>query len=126
MTETLTSEPGEACVHDIKIHQGADRKWSLFFFDSNSAILPLTSYSCAMDIRLTEDDPVALLSLTSSPAAGITITAAAGQIDFAITAAQTAAFKFKRAFYDIKVTSGSGEVKYFFKGEIKLTRRVTR
>lgn len=110
---------------DIEIMQGADKTLTLQLTDNNGNAVSLTSYTAKLEIR---DKPGGTLisSLTSSPAAGITITAATGTIVVAWTSAQTVLFAFDTAPYDIFITSGSSVKTCILRGNINLLHRVTQ
>lgn len=110
---------------DIEIMQGADKTFTLNLTDNNDNAVDLTSYTAKLEIR---DRPggASISSLTSSPAAGITITAATGTIVIAWTAAQTALFTFTTAPYDLFLTSGTGAKTCILRGNIQLIQRVSQ
>lgn len=115
----------EVQAYTIRIHQGATWAFSLILTDDNGTAIDLTGYTAKMEIRDMPGGTV-FSTLTSSPAAGITITAATGEIDFALTAAQSAALTFGRGQYDIKITSSGGTVTYLLKGDFIVDARVTQ
>lgn len=111
--------------YDIEIMQGADKSITFTLTDNNDNAVDLTSYTAKLEIR---DRPggAIIISLTSLPAAGITITAATGVIVAAWTAAQTALFTFDTAYYDLFTTSGTGTKTCIARGKILLIQRVTQ
>ncbi len=70
------------------------------------AAVDLRGATARLDIRASYQDTVPLLTLTSSPAAGIVIDPLAGGITFTITEAQLAAIaaSITEVVYDLKVT----------------------
>ena len=110
-------------VRDIHIHQGATRQWTYKLKDNNDLAKNLSGYTIEMDIKKSASGEV-ILALDSD-GGGIVLTGSDGQMDFTITAAQTAAFDFVEGVYDVKLTSGAGTVVYIIRGKIIVTRRVT-
>lgn len=110
-------------VRDIHIHQGATRQFTLKLKDNNDDPKNLSGYTIEMDVKKHVGGEV-ILGLDSS-GNGIVLTGASGQMDFTMTAAQTAAFDFAEGTFDIKLTSGAGTVTYILCGKIIVTRRVT-
>lgn len=86
----------------------------------------LTNYTARMHIRENVDDATSILELTTG--SGITIDTALGKVTFTITAAQTAAFTFDTAFYDLEIVDDSVEpvVTRILEGEIEICKEVTR
>jgi len=110
-------------VRDIYVHQGATRQFTLKLEDNNEVAKNLTGYTIEMTVRKRAGGE-SILELISS-GSGITLTGASGQMDFLMTAAQTADFDFVEGVYDVKLTSGAGTVVYILRGKIIVTRRVT-
>ena len=122
----MTNAPAETPKYNFVIHQGATKTFSLELAENDGTPINLTSYTCALSIKDSAGGS-SYLDLTSSPAAGVVITASAGLIEFVITAAQTAAFTFHKAEYDVKLSDGStpAKVTYLLMGEIQLIPRIT-
>jgi hypothetical protein len=107
---------------DITIEQGATWATSLILTDRD-----LTGCTARMQIRETVLSPSTLLSLTSDPEAGITVTAGPpGVIAITITAAQTAAMTWKHGVYDLELVSPNGTVERLLKGDVSVDFEVTR
>lgn len=87
----------------------------------------LTNYTARMHIRENVDDTTAILELATG-GNGITIDTALGKVTFTITAAQTAAFDFDVAYYDLEIVDDSVEpvVTRILEGEIEICKEVTR
>jgi hypothetical protein len=92
----------------------------------DGVVRDLTGYVARMQFRRkTSSANPPDISLTSSPLAGIVITAVDGQIDFTITDEQTAALTGKYVF-DAELESPAGAVTRLFQGKAKILPEVTR
>lgn len=109
--------------YDITIYQGATFATSFVYQDDNGTAVNLTGYTAQMQIR-EENTHEVLLDLTTT--AGLTITAASGKVDIAITAAQSAAFEVQNAEYDLLIKSTGGTVTPLMRGAFVVTPRITR
>lgn len=111
--------------YPLYIMQGATRTLTITVQHNNGTAFDLTGYTAKLQIR---DKPggTVISELTSSPAAGLTINAAAGEIVPLWTAAQTAAFVFEKAVYDLPITSATGTVTVLMRGEVPLIMAVTK
>ena len=111
-----------AAYWKITIEQGATWTTTLTLADRD-----LTGCTARMQIRETAPSPSPLLSLTSSPAAGIVITPGPpGIIAVTITAAQTTALTWKTGVYDLELVSAGGIVERLLKGDVVVDPEVTR
>jgi hypothetical protein len=110
---------------DWKMKQGATIKRNYYLKNVNGTAKDLTSYVAKCEIR---DKPGGniVLSLTSTPAAGITITAGSGLIAVVITKAQSLLFNFTTGEYDMRVTDSASEDTYIAEGKVYLTPRITQ
>lgn len=88
-----------AGVYDITIEEGGE--WSMtLWLTENDLPKDLTNYQAELSIRgVVEGDLVK--KLTSSPAAGITITAGEGKIKCEMTNAETKALAIREGVYDL-------------------------
>lgn len=112
-------------TYNITIEQGA--RWARsIVVDSDGTPWNLTGYDARMQIRQRYTSSTAEISLTVGD--GITITAAAGQIDLAIGATDTAAFDFLAGHYDLELIPPAGEdhVIRLLEGTVTVSREVTR
>lgn len=112
-------------LYDFTIKQGTTHTFYLIWTDSVGAAISLSGYTARMKIKAFPGSSTNILSLTSTPAAGLTITAGSGRVDVSITATQTTAFTFNTAYYDLEVESGAGVVTRLLQGTITLLREVT-
>ncbi len=108
---------------NISVKQGSTFATALYYKDDNGVAIDLTGYTAQMQVR-EENTNVVILDLTTT--SGITITAAEGKIDIAITAAQSAILEVQNAKYDLLIKSSSGTVTYLLEGDFVVTPRVTR
>ena len=95
--------------------------------DNNGAAKDLTGYTAKYEVRERPGSP-SLLTLTSTPAAGITITAATGRVALAITSTQSAALNFKKAKCHLKLSSSATPpvVQTLFHGEQEIYSRIAQ
>lgn len=110
---------------DIVVEQGATFDVTLTWKDSAGDPIDITGYSARMDIRANIDEDTAIHSMTSANG-DIVLGDAAGTIQLLITAADTEAFDFQTAVYDLELISGAGAVTRLIKGCIELDKEVTR
>lgn len=115
-----------AGIQNLVIEQGATFTKVLTWKDSANVAIDLTAYTARMQARATIAAATTIFSLTSSPAAGITLGGAAGTITITLTATETAAITADTAYYDIELEDGSGVVTRLLQGEIEFSKEVTR
>lgn len=108
------------------IQQGATWTQTLTWKDSLGAAKSLAGYSAAMQLKRTYDGTAAF-TLTSSPAAGLTIVGdgSTGQLQIAITATQTAGLLAGYYVYDLEL-SKDGVVTRLIEGQLSVTPEVTQ
>lgn len=111
-----------AANYDITIEQGAT-----FNFTVTVTGVNLTGFTAAMQGRSTHSSTTTVFALTSSPAAGISITAGTNSsIAITLTAAQTALLSAPaEGVYDLEYSSG-GVVTRILEGTYRITPEVTR
>jgi hypothetical protein len=87
----------------------------------------LTGYTAAMQVRTDYTSTSAILSLTSSPAAGLTLGGAAGTIAISVSAITTTGLTSGSYVYDLELTSPSpsSEVTRLLEGQFIVTPQVT-
>lgn len=111
---------------NVTIRQGAT--WTLAFrVRDDGTTQNLTGWQARMQVRETHASATTLLSLTSTPAAGITIDAALGKVTLEANAATTAALPAPlAAVYDVELVSPAGKVDRVLEGVARITPEVTR
>jgi hypothetical protein len=110
------------------VEPGADSSWEAEWKDANGAAVDITNYTAALQIRDFYDQTTALISLTSSPAAGIVFNDPVnGKLTVTLTATQTTSFSFKRGVWDLLMTNTpSGAKTRLLEGFVYLIPAVTR
>jgi hypothetical protein len=111
--------------HDFVIKQAATWDPALYWKDGDQP-KNLTGYTARMHIR-DKTNGVLIKELTSS--SGITITAAEGKVALLISAADTQAFRFKKAVYDLFLIDTAPTPDYAYcalEGEIELIGAATQ
>ena len=94
--------------YTLNIKKGADFVFTAQWKDSNGTPINLTGYTAALTARENWNSSTSLFALTSSPSAGITITAGTGTLTISLTAAQTTALSVARGVYDLFLTDNGG------------------
>lgn len=98
--------------------------WQWFEADGVTPI-PLTGYTARMQVKeRAGDDEPALLTLTS-PSGGLTITAATGIVEAAVTHSQTAAFAVGSYVFDLLLISPGGDRTFLVEGTVTVRERTT-
>src|SRR6187402_2043696 len=115
----------------LSLTRGDTGKWSVVVTDLDSAVLDLSGCSLRMALWATKpavsvsSDTDADLVLTS-PSSGISITSAEdGEIEIAISAAQSAALTRPAYAFDLQVTTAASEVYTAASGLLTLSAQIT-
>jgi hypothetical protein len=112
--------------YDFEIEQGSTLSKTITLL-LDGAVFDLTGYQARFEAREKVGDTTEVISLTSSPAAGLTITAVSGIIVLAMTPTQTALLDFQRASYSLEVyTTADAEVYRVLEGFITLSKEFAR
>lgn len=115
---------------DLKMRKGSTYTKTWIYADNTGIGIPLTDYEARMQIRENIDSASPVVSLTSSPAAGITLEAGAedGRIDIRIGADSTEAWTFTRGVYDLEIYKPADltEVLVLVEGVVSVYEGVTR
>jgi hypothetical protein len=119
-----------AAIKNLLIEQGATFQWTLLFPVSlknpTGPKLDLTGYSARMHIRPELESGTVLVSLSSAPGGGMTITPLDGRIDIEINDSATSALSFEKAVYDLELVQPNGVVLRIYRGSVSLSLEVTR
>lgn len=109
--------------YDITIEKGADYDKE---FEYGVPPVNLTGYTAKLQIRDRPGGATLYETLTDGGAAnGITLGGALGTIRIQRTAAQTGAYTFARAAYDLLLTSGAGAKTRLLKGSVIMDEATT-
>jgi hypothetical protein len=111
--------------YQLNIKKGADFALTAQWKDANGTPINLTGYTAALTAREYWDSSTSFFALTSSPAAGIVITAGTGTLTISLTAAQTAALTKARGVYDCFLTDSGGIKTCIFEGAVIITPKST-
>ena len=115
-----------AATYNDTIDAGADYDLVLYDKQSNGQPTNLTGCTAEMQLRTSASAVDATLTLTSDPAAGITITAATGKIAINIPAADTATLTEDSYVYALELTWGSGAIDRILEGTFTMSAEVVR
>lgn len=88
--------------------------------------IDLSGYTARMQIREFMSAPEPVVSLTSGPGGGITITPDQGRIDVDIADETTAAYTWRYGVYDLEIESPGGDTLRLLRGEAIVQGEVTR
>jgi hypothetical protein len=112
---------------DIVLRKGAAFAKRIVVLNVDGSARDLTGYTAKMQIRQDLDDAVASLTLTSTPPAGLTVTAGSGYVDILITKAQTAALTIQSGVWDVWIDNGgSNSPEYLAEGGVTVRKMVTQ
>ena len=117
-----------ACAgqYNIVADQGATFSRIITWKDDTGTPVNLTGYSARMQVRQRYVSSTAVLSLTSTPAAGISLGTTNGQITVIVAAATMAGIEAGEYRYDLELVSGSGVVTRLLMGSFTVRAEVTR
>lgn len=113
-----------AGLYNFTIDQGANWNLNVIYKDSAGAVINLTGYTAAMQLRQNYNSDTAELTLDTSNG-GIIITGAQGKLFISATAAQTGALDAGFYVYDLEISSG-GVVTRIIQGQVTVAGEVTR
>jgi len=116
-----------AGTYNFKIEQWADLNKTLTFYTdaSKTSTDDISSYTMSMQIRKTKDSPDFIDELTNANSRIDVTNAATGIIILKWTSAQSGAYDFDEAYYDLVFTSG-GVKNRKLEGVITLNKGVTK
>lgn len=112
--------------HDFVIEQGTTFSKTVTI-QLDGEVFDLTNYQARFEAREKVDSTTEVITLTSDPPAGLTITAGSGIIVIALTPLQTALLDFTRAFYGLEIYTAANVVVYrILEGYITLSKELVR
>jgi hypothetical protein len=112
----------EPATYNIEAYQGATYTLNMTYKIDN-ALVDLTGYTAAMQVRDTPQSPIAVLSLTSGEE--IILGGALGTIAITVPATDMAAVIADNYQYDLELNSG-GQVTRIIRGRFTVIPEVTR
>lgn len=110
--------------HDIDIYEGADWRETWYLQDGAEDPYNLTGYQAELTIRIKAEGPI-VYKMTSSPAAGITITASTGKVALDLTNANTTSLAIRCGVYDMVLVASSIKTR-LLNGNINIHPAITR
>lgn len=113
-----------AGLYDINAEQGATLRRVVTWRDQTTTPVPLTGYTAKLQVRKSLDAATTLLSLTHL--AGLSLGTTTGTITILVTAAVMSQIPAGSFYYDLELTSASGEVTRLLQGRFNVSREVTR
>jgi hypothetical protein len=113
-----------AGIYNFTIDQGSTWTLQLIYKDPNGTPINLTGYTAKMQVRRKFDSSTAVLTLTSLPGGGITITGITGTIDLLATDEQTEVIEGGLYVYDLELNNG-GAITRLIQGQITISPQVT-
>ena len=109
-----------AILANLFIDQGTDFSITVDVSDSAGAVLDMTGYSAAGQIRKTYESSTVSATFTTS------INESGGQVTLSLTDTVTSAISAGRYVYDLNVTSSGGQTTRVVEGQAIVTPGVTR
>lgn len=107
--------------HPLEINQGETFETIFTVQQANKRPFDLTNYTVRSQVRQRFADVTPLVTFNCS-----VYDAVNGKIRIALTAAETAALSFDKAYYDVEFVSPAGTVTRFVQGTVKLSLEVTK
>ena len=108
----------------LGLEQGATLR-KLFTWKADGVPVSLTGWTARMQVRESIDATDIIHELTTENG-GVILAAEPGAFTLYIGAADTAAFDFENAVYDLEFIAPNGDVTRLMQGEVTLSREVTR
>lgn len=118
----MTAQP-----YELTIEQGADLDFTVQVYSdaARTVVQDLTGWDARMMIRSAFSSTTILVSLTSNPAAGLTINGPAGQVTVHVAGATTASYTWTSGVYDMEVYNGTPTVRRILRGNVSVSPEVT-
>ncbi|SRR5712691_5079177 len=114
---------------DFTIEQGSDVDFTVQVWadSAHTVIQNLTSWDARFMIRSTRDASGSpLVSLTSSPAAGLTVNGPAGQVNVFVSGSTTSGYTWVNGQYDLEVFNNSlPKTRRILQGNVSVSTEVT-
>jgi hypothetical protein len=114
----------EAGQYDITIGQGSRFSLALSYEAPEGSAVDFTDSTARMQVRPKFGSGTVLFELSTSNG-GITL-GADGSVQLSKPASETAALTFSRAVYDLEITPPTGEPYKLIRGNVYLTRELTK
>lgn len=108
--------------YNILLEQGATFSLPLVYRDSTGALVDLTTYTAALQVRKAPGGPVVIELTTEN--GGITLGGVDGTIDLGRLATETAEYAAGDYIYDLKLITGSNATR-LLEGEFNVAPAVT-
>lgn len=107
------------------LRQGFNNPLTFVLYEDDGSLFDLTGYSAVMTIKETVGAATTILTLTSTPAAGITISIPTATITVTITASQSSAITANCMVYELDLVPASADNTITpLHGTIKLAKEV--
>lgn len=111
--------------YTLRINQGANLDKTITWKDSAGVLKVLTGFTAELQVRFKKDSSSILVTMKTSDST-IVLGGVLGTIQLLQTAAQTAAYTFASALYDLELTSSGGVVTRLLEGPFLVSKEVTR
>lgn len=114
-------------TYKLTIYAGVAFERVLEFLDDDDVVVDLTGYDAKLVVRAERDSSTALLTMTSTPAAGLTVDGPAGTVTMALSAAETTALTWTTGVYDlVLMPSGGDPEEPYLEGGVEVIQAVSR
>lgn len=114
-----------AAKYNFEIEQGATFTKPLVWKSSTGAVVDLTGYTARMQIRETVGSTEILLELTTQNNR-IAIVPLQGKVTLTIDASTTSQISWTKGVYDLELVSSNGTVTRLLRGNVSISKEVTR
>jgi len=114
-----------AIPQQLTIEQGATFAYALDWYDSEDAPIHLVDCTAKMQIRAAQNPTSLLLGELSTTSGSIVLKPGTGKIYLNMSASQTAALNFTKAYYDLVVLFPGGHIERLINGKVTLAKGVT-
>ena len=112
--------------YDLTIYQGANFSQRLTFLQSSDGDpVDLSGFTARMQLRQSVNSTTPLIELTTENGR-ITLGDAAGTVDLALNASETASLTAGTAVYDLEIVQSETSADRYAQGSVTIIREVTR